>query len=146
MEFPEIILSKIPASLREFLENRRYTCIGARYDEASFGNIVLDCTDQELIIRVVKDRRQVFVDVASVHLPDEWHMLPDLLAFLNRPGIQIEYIEQDHLAAELGAHYEKIRELLAPENTRRADLKIFEEKRREATFAAMLTPTKPPLD
>lgn len=142
MEFPEVIMSRIPASLREFLENTRFAYIGGRYDEASFGNIVLDCTDQELIIRVIKDRRQVFVDVACARLPDEWHMLPHLLTFLDSPGVQIEYIEQERLATELSAHYDKIRELLAPENPRRADLKIYEEKMRAATFAA-LTPTKP---
>ena len=53
MKFPEIMMSKIPVSLWEFLESRGFTCIAATYDEANFGDIVLDCTDSDLIIRVV---------------------------------------------------------------------------------------------
>ena len=143
MKFPEIMMSKIPVSLREFLESRGFTCIAATYDEANFGDIVLDCTDSDLIIRVVKDRMQVFVDIANAQKPDEWHMLPDLITFLGGVDSQVEYIEQEQLASQLKAHYQDIKELLTGANARRVDLKQFEEKRREATFTAMLTTIKP---
>ena len=55
----------------------------AAYDAEAFGNAIVVLEGDDYSIRVVRDRSQVFVDLASPIDLENWHMLNRLLAVVH---------------------------------------------------------------
>jgi hypothetical protein len=87
------------------------------YSEQDFGNSLVILEGEQYAIRVVRDRRQVFVDLASPADPGDWLGLGSVLAVLHGdPQYEQTWsgsLDLDAVASVLAEHHDRLVESLS---------------------------------
>jgi hypothetical protein len=78
-QFQEDVESKFA----KLVERRGFRTLAGGYDAESFGNALVVLESEDYSIRLVRDRGQVFVELASPVDPGNWHGLGRVLAALH---------------------------------------------------------------
>ncbi len=72
----------VKRSFAKLVERRGFRVLAGGFDERSFGNALVLLESDDYSIRLVRDRGQVFVELASPTDPGNWHGLGRVLAAL----------------------------------------------------------------
>ena len=100
-----------------FLEQTRGFRVVSHEARPSFGDALADFESPTLRVRVLRDRGQIFIDVAPAQDPPSWFDLPLLLTFLGEPDAAASLLaggqsDMREVAALLRAHYDDIERTL----------------------------------
>lgn len=80
------LLQAVCAALDALIASGALTVDTRTYDASAFGNGVVVLRGLNLRVRFIRDRSQLFVEVACRRIPDEWHSLQRVLAAIGLPG------------------------------------------------------------
>lgn len=73
----------VESKFAKLVERRGFRILAGGYDAESFGNALVVLESDDYSIRLVRDRGQVFVELASPIDPGNWHGLGRVLAALH---------------------------------------------------------------
>lgn len=123
----EEMLERVPWLLEEL----GFRIVDERYDPQSFGNSLVTLESDSLRVRFVRDRGQVFADVASPSDPDRWWQLVYVCQLILGEFVQPGF-ELDDVAAFLRDNLAAVQERLGPRysETKREVRRLQEERAR----------------
>lgn len=114
----DLIHQLVPA-FSNLLQQYGFKKIEEMYSPEDFGNAFIKMVSSDFQLRFIRDRDQVFVDVAPI-ATDHWHKLEYALEFVD-PDIRFEEFgsppEVGRLAKSLEKNYHKVRELFSNDLT-----------------------------
>jgi len=125
------------------LDRHRFRKTEGVYDPANFGDALMVIRSNELALRFVRDRGQVFVDIGPGFNGDDWHNLQYVLEFLASNGLPASPSsawDLEKLGSELKAKYEGVRDIFQRGNysSVKKDLKRFENAKSEEMIRSLL--------
>ena len=125
------IKNLIAPEFGEILEHNKFEVADSNYSPGAFGDAFVICKSDNFIIKITKDRGEIFVDVATLSDPTRWYMLEHILSFAikNRKEKNFgEPPEADKLAYDLAQHYDAVVRLLNSDLDKVGYLKYEKEK------------------
>jgi negative regulator of replication initiation len=102
------LLQAVTAALNALITTGVLAVEASTYDAKAFGNAVVVLRGRTLRVRFLRDRSQVFVELACLGLPEEWHSLQRVLAAVGAPGPAEGPIDVDRSADLLVRHLLKL--------------------------------------
>jgi hypothetical protein len=96
---------------------REFRMLSGGYAAEDFGNAIVVLESEDYSIRFVRDRGQVFIDLASPSDPGNWHGLGRVLVALSgQPGEEIwsGAIDLDEGVSTIEAQHHRLVEALGP--------------------------------
>jgi hypothetical protein len=137
------IYEEIRPFFSELLDAHGFRLVSESHEPESFGDGLIVLQTEDLRLRFVRDRGQVYADVApSGQIGDDWHQLQRVKEFLHRhdsPAADSDArraVGIDELGVWLKANYERVRTLfsVAAYPSARDALKKFEKEKAEQMF------------
>ena len=127
--------SRLAASFIQPFEKYGFKIVEQEYYPSDFGNAYVTFED-DLRLRVLRDRGQIFVEVSPLENPDDWYDLRVVLEFLGEPVDMQRSMEEEglkELRDKLETMYARMRSLFDKDHrVTRAQLEQFRnEKARE---------------
>ena len=109
----------IERAFREVAARYGFRVIPGGYDAAAFGNSLVVLESGDYSMRIVRDRGQVFVEIASPLDPGNWYGLGKVLAVVHgNTEDEVQYsgpINPDDAASVIERHHAHFVERLGPE-------------------------------
>ena len=112
----DAFLTQVLAAFSFLEQARRFRLVSAE-TSPSFGDALADFESPTLRVRVLRDRGQIFIDVAPAEDPATWFDLPLMLTFLGETDAAAALLaggqgDMREVAALLQAHYDDIERTL----------------------------------
>jgi hypothetical protein len=121
------------------LKQRGFTVVEERYDEAIFGNFVIVADHGETAVRVIRDRGQLFVEIASAK-GDDWFCPVIWRSFLESTEPPVDIVPLGSQVEWLLGHLDSVEAVNHDiTETQLADLRSRRSRRAEAR--RLLPPT-----
>lgn len=123
-------LDTVTGAFRELIDRRLLTVVSDQYDESAFGNAEVILSGGNVLIRLVRDRGDVFADATSTAFPDDWTPLERVLAAVGvsappegllTPAQAASLVEQHFLPLDTALSEARVSET----RTRLAEIKRF---------------------
>jgi len=129
----EYLSESINPILTEIFSEDKFVFLSQTYDEAHFGNAIADYEHKNFRIRVIRDRGQLFIEIAPKDNSGAWYWLPRLFEYLNLAE-ELEFIEHDLPCMRrqlqfLSYHVDQVKEIFENFDTVKFDLDKFEQKK-----------------
>lgn len=102
------LLQAVCVALDALIASGALTVDTSGHDETAFGNGFVVLRGLNVRVRFIRDRSQLFVEVACLQIPDDWHSLQRLLAATGLPGPPEGPLDLDTAADLLVRHVQKI--------------------------------------
>lgn len=134
------IYEEISPFFSDLLYEHGFRVIAETHEPQSFGDGLLILESKDFRLRFVRDRGQVFADVApSGQADDDWHQLQRVLEFLDGRDTKTDARRAaglDELSVRLKASYAKVQALFEKEAypSERDALKSFEKEKSAQMF------------
>ncbi len=126
-------LSGITGPFAELIAEKDFATVEQIYDPRNFGNAVVALESKDFRLRFVRDRGDVFVEVAAL-ASDDWHYPGYIFEFLSKDSRWTDVKTPpalETLARGLREHYADVRRLFEDYRSHRAALKKFEKAKFE---------------
>lgn len=78
----------VEKSFEQLIRTHGFRMLTAAYDRQDFGNTVVVLESESVLVRVVRDRGQVFVEIASVAEPGNWYPLDRVIEATAGSGVE----------------------------------------------------------
>lgn len=136
------IYEEIRPFFSELLDEHGFRVVSESHEPKSFGNGLIVLQAEDLRLRFVRDRGQVFADIGAPGQTgdDNWHQLQRVMEFMHRHDSPAADPRRaaglDELGVWLKENYETVRALFREETypSTRVALKKFEREKAEQMF------------
>ena len=145
------IYEEIRPFFSALLDEHGFRLVSESYEPASFGNGLIVLQSEDLRLRFVRDRGQVFADVGpSGQTGEHWHQLQRVMEFLQRHDSPADASDArraaslDELGVWLKENYEGVRSLFREDTypSARDALRRFEKEKAQQMFGNLAPGTE----